>query len=1154
MRRISVCCLYGLFLSVFACSAAVAQELYGSIKGQIADPSGALVPQASVTATNTATGVIKKTMSDANGTFEFLQLPAGEYNVAIEKRGFKTYTVNRITLALNQIYVLSATLQLGQPTETIVVEADSAQVETSSSQLGTVVQSNDIVDLPLNGRNWTQLQQLAPGVMASSDRFGTAYSTSGGQTQQNSYLIDGADSINLLTNTAAIIPSPDAIQEFNLISSTINAEYSRNGGGILNAVIKSGTNQFHGTAFEFYRDTFLNDRTFGELTVPVFHQNQFGGTVGGPIWKNHTFFFFSYQGTRASEPQGGTSSLVTVLSSAQRGGDFSNGSGTCPFGANVSPIPLIDSTGIVQQAGTPYCTLFPTGVIPAADINPISSKLLSAYVPLPNTTNNEFSFNPTTTTRQDQGIVRVDHNFNSKDTLWGSLFVETFPTSDTLAFPPYGPNLPGFGDENTLHNTNATVDWTHTFSSSTLNEFRLSYNRVNQDFTVPQHVVSPSSAGFNITPQNPAVETLPLVSLTGLFNIGGTEYGPQFIVEQNYQLADNLSKVIGKHTLKFGFSGTRYNSDYVYNEWNSGDYTFGGTGTFSTGVPGADFILGFPDTYYQSNQGQLNSRSYEYYAYGQDAWKVRPDLTLNLGVGYQVDTPLNNLAFGGLANNCFHLGQQSAVFTTAPTGLLFPGDKGCSQSGYYTKYGHVGPRIGFAYSPDANHKLSIRGGFGIYYNRNVGELQNDFLTVPPFTLFLEGVASAPSGGSPSFANPWNGWLLSSTTPATVTAVQYPGGSPYPYVPPTPPGSNYSFPFYLTPAVTDPNLTSASTMNFNLNVQRELPGRMVLQVGYVGALGRHLNLVTNLDPISLAGAQACATSAFCIENHIYQDAYFPENFQLAPEGIPGYVLASLEEEFSGGASHYNSLQVRLDKHLSHGLSFGASYTWSHSIDNGSGFEDSTGISGVDVGLLTNPYNRALDIADSDFDARQRFVVNYSYQIPGVGRFTNNKVLTAVFSGWRFSGITTLQSGFPFTIYDSSSPSLTNCGCDTAFQVGKFVKLDPRTNPGHMYFNTSAFQEEPIGTLPTGASATGQPELRRNPFHGPGINQTDALLAKTIPIHEKLATELRLEAYNLFNHTEFAIPDGNIFTTQQFGEVFGTLNGVGRVVQLGAKLYF
>ncbi|MBV9404774.1 MAG: carboxypeptidase regulatory-like domain-containing protein, partial [Acidobacteriaceae bacterium] len=453
--------LLALLASGWLARISPAQEVYAQIKGTVTDPSGAAVQAADVTATNTRTAGSVTVPSGGDGSFAFLQLPVGSYDVTVTKNGFATFVERGITLALNQIYDLPVALEMGQMHASVEVQADPVQVDKFTTQLGNIVDAPKIVDLPLNGRNWTQLQQLSPGVVAASDRNGT-YATDGSQSQQNSYLINGADSIDLERNLPSIIPSPDAIQEFNLIDSTINPEFGRNSGGILNAIIKSGTNQFHAAAFEFYRDTFLNGRNLFQQSAPIYHQNQFGGTLGGPIWKDHTFFFVSYQGSRFRQPESGVSAQTTVFSSAQRNGYFPD----LATSTAVSPTPLVGESGLTYPAGTPYSVIFPTGHIPSADINPISQRLLG-YVPLPNASGNLYAFNPLQTGTQDQGIVRVDHTFSWKDALWASAFFEDSPTVSTL--PAFGASLPGFDQLDSRAYKQITADWTHTFSPTMLN-------------------------------------------------------------------------------------------------------------------------------------------------------------------------------------------------------------------------------------------------------------------------------------------------------------------------------------------------------------------------------------------------------------------------------------------------------------------------------------------------------------------------------------------------------------------------------------------------------------------------------------------------------------------------------------------------------------
>jgi hypothetical protein len=1130
-----------------------AQEVIAHIRGTVTDPSGAGVPGAEVKATNLQTQVSTTVTTADDGTYEFLSLAPGNYDVTVTKAGFRSYTAHNITLTINQIYSLPVALEVGEITQSVQVEAAPTQVETTSTQLGTVVDSKQIVDLPLLGRNWTQLQQLAPGVTGASDRFGTGmggnYASNGSESQQNSFLINGADSMDLGLNAPLIVPSPDAIDQFNFIDSTLNPEYGRNSGGVLNAIIKSGTNQFHGDAFEFYRDTFMNARDFFQVTPPVFHQNQYGGTFGGPIWKDHTFFFLSYQGTRNRAPDNNEiSNTMPVFTQAQRGGLFPDVASS----GNSSPIPLQGENGATYPAGTPYSTLFPNGQIPTADFNPLAVQLMNKYIPLPNFGSNQFSFNPVQISDNEQGLARIDHTFGNKDSLWATFFFEDDSALHSLSFEPQGISLPGFGESDTEREKQFTVQETHTFNPTTLNEFRVSYLRNIYPSVIPTNPGAPSSFGFSgINPQYGGSDTsMPFISLTGYFNMGFSPYGPQTRRENTYQLDDNFSKVVGSHTLKFGFDGRRYEVDQLYAAFNNGDYSFGGVGPYSTGDPAADFLLGIPDSFSQQSGGVQTFRSYEYYMYAQDSWKATNKLTLNYGLGWQVDTPLVEHRFGGEDINCFLPGQQSTIFPSAPTGLDFPGDPGCSSSGYHQHWDNVGPRFGFAYSPFKDNKTSIRGGFGIYFNRTEEELALQELSAAPFSA-ISGGASAV-GGQPGLINPFQNILNGQVVPSI-----------FPYTPPRP-GSAVNF-GALEPLefnAINPDFTDPYSMNFNLNVQHELPGAMVLQVGYVGSLGRHLELTTEGNPISPAGTAACAANPTCVGDSVIQNVAFPSHSLYAP----GNEIASVGLQDAVGVSNYNSLQVQLQKRLTHGLMFQAAYTWSHAIGDTAGYEGSGAAPGGFI-RIDDPYNFALDRGDLNFDARHRFVVNYNYQLP-IPKFNNP--LKYVLNDWVVAGITTVQTGFPVIVGDSNILSL-QCpglayiyyGCwDTPNVVGYPGIYNPRnatlafgSNPPqpNYYFNPNAFAQETPGVLG---------DEGRGNFHGPGINETDLSLFKNIRFTESRYVQLRLEAFNVFNHTNFeffnsvaAWEDINSPTT--FGRVTTALsdgNPTGRVLQLAAKIYF
>jgi len=1132
---------------------ATADEVYARIRGTVTDASGSIVQGAEVSASNTATGFSKTVASDADGSFQFLQLPVGMYDVTVTKPGFRKFTAQHIVLMLNQVYNLQPALEVGQVAETVTVEANPMQVESSVTQLQTVVDSQKIVDLPLIGRDWTQLQQLVPGVVAGSDRFGTvsrgnAYASNGSQSQQNSFLIDGADSNDIAINTPIVIPSPDAIQEFNFVTNTINPEYGRNSGGVLNAVIKSGTNQFHGGAFEFFRDTALNDPNFFRQPN-VFHQNQYGGTLGGPVVKDRTFFFISYQGTRARQAQalpGNT--LPTVFSQDQRNGFFPD----IAASTAKSPIPLVGENGETFPAGTQYNAIFPTGHIPSQDISPISQKLLTSYVPLPNAPGNLYSYSPVTTQTIDQGIAKIDHHFGQNDAVWVSTFIEDNPQLRALSFG--GSNLPGFAEDDTVSSKSFTAAWTHTFSPTMLNELRASYVRINFDSGEPATPVSPASLGFSgINPQNTVGVGVPFIGISGYFNLGFGIQGPAPRIDETYQLTDNLSKVIGTHTLKFGFTGERFAVSNPFAFENNGNYTFAGTGLYSTGDPGADFLLGIPDSYIQSSGAHQVERTYEYYFYAQDSWKIRRDLTLNYGVGYQIDTPLQNKYFGGEAFNCFRPGQQSTVFPTAPEGLDFPGDKGCTASGYNAHYDNFGPRFGFAYSPDAgwlsggrSQKFVIRGGFGIYFNRTEEELALQNLLAPPFALSSTGIGDV--GGNPSFANPFTDIASGQSIP-----------NKFPFAPPKPGDKTVNFAFFepLSINTTSPNFATPYAMNYNLNIQRELPGAMVMQIGYVGSQGRHLEVAYEGNPITLAGAAACAADATCVANRTIQQILYPSHTQYAP----GNTIASAGTQGTIGVSSYNSLQTSVRKNFSHGLTFTAGYTWSHSIDDGSGFEESSTQASSD-GRDFNIYNARLSRGDSAFDARHRFVASYDYELPRLRAWDNAFVKYGI-NGWRVSGITTFQTGFPFTPFDSGFRSLTCSalnyyGCsDGPNGVGAITTFDPRNssvvntvaNPANTtalpnyWFDPNQFTRQTFGMFGTSG---------RNSIHGPGINNTDLALQKEVLFSEARKLQLRLEAYNLFNHAQFNLPGANAASTSTFGRI--TSAHAGRLVQLGAKFYF
>lgn len=1142
--------LFAVFvtLALLPSPKAFAQNVYGTIRGTVTDPSGAVVPGANVEIRNEATGVVTKLQTDSQGTFVFPEVQPGTYDLTIAASGFMTNSVKGIEVNVNTIRQENIELKIGS-SQTVQVQAAGIQIETSDTQLKTTYQSQAIENLPLLGRNVVALQKDSPGVVESSDRFGT-FSTDGSQTAANAFLLDGADINDAPLQGPGITPNPDALSEFQVVVSTLNPEYSRNSGAIVLEQLKTGTNQFHGDAFEFYRDAGLDTRNYFSLKPSPLHQNVYGGTLGGPVFKNKLFFFLAYQGLRNSTS---VTQQTTVFSNAQRQGNF----GTETLSNN--PIPF-NVNGCVANGTLTWAQCFansPNGVvINPSEFNSISAKLLQQFVPQRNN-GQYYRFQTADGEGSDQGIIRIDYHPEEHDILWASSIFQSNPDHATLPF--VGATLPGFGMVDSRHTKIFNASWTHIFNSTTVNELRANYYRFVYAAVSPQQVVQPSSYGFDITPQSKQA-SLPYMGVQGYFTLGFSADGPQPRNDQTLVGTDNLSKVIGNHNMRFGVQVQRYTVNNPFYFVNNGYYGFDPSATYSSGDPAIDFLMGVPSFYEQSSGGVIDARAWEIYAYGQDNWKVSDTLTLNYGSGYDVETPYANLQFGGNAIVCYtNTDYQSKAFPGVP-GLKYPTDPGCNNAGGpTTKYTHLAPRVGFAWAPKAGPKVlvgepgtesfSVRGGFGVYYNRDQeeGALQN--LLDPPFGLVSFGY----SGGDPAFANPFASVTGTGSEP-----------NPFPFKFPTPgSGVTNAGVNYLDISTLARNNTVPTVYNYNLNIQRALPGQMILQIGYVGSLGRHLVITYESDPITPAGHQACLNDPTCVANSNLQHIIYPDhasNPRVDSGGNPYYI--SVGTQATEGVSNYNSLQVQLTKRPSNGLYFTLAYTYSHALDNGSGLE-SSGFNGH--GYNQYPGYSYLNYGDSDFDARQRFVAVYEYQIPIGSRLNRNYLTRLLLGGWNLGGITTLQTGFPVNITDTGQFNSLWCdqysfySCPDTPVTSNFripTKVAAANQQGFDWMDTSVFSQEKVGYFGN---------VKRGILHGPGYNYTNMDILKNFYLNKldrKMYVQLRLEAYNVFNHPNFAMPDGNF--TDGPGN-FGVISSViqpgingdpqpGRTVQIAGKFFF
>jgi hypothetical protein len=1180
--------LFALVLFASFSLAAHAFDVNGRIKGTVTDPTGAVVPNVDVTATNQLTGVKYTTKSSASGDYSFPELPVGTYTITATNAGFKTFQATGITLTIDQEYVEPIVFSTGSASETVEVAADTVQINTTDMQLNNIVSSSEMEELPLIGRSFTSLELIEPGVQASSDRFGT-FSVSGAQTQQSSFLVNGADINDIALNTPVISPNLDAIDQFDLIEGPLNAEYDRNSGGIVSATLKQGTNHVHGDAFEFYRDTFLNTPNFfaynfgsGGKTITPYHQNIFGGTLGGPILKDKLFAFGGYQGIHSRVPGGGGS--TTVYSNAERAGNFSDdlaaGGGNLGYNFLPNPIPsTISVAGCITGTDTWLsCATKLNGQFPTASYNPISAKLLSQYVPTANDGLNGYNFQSLSTTTDNQYLGRLDFALNPNNNFTFVGIYDHVVNAQTLPFT--GASLPGFGENNVETIQVYTFDYVRQFSSTLVNDFAVHYTRFNYQAVVPQNVVTPSSLGFNITPQDVAAASVPTIS-NGYFTLGFSTNGPQPRIDQNYMADDKVSKSFGRHNLKFGYDGRKFFVTNPFNAENSGSFSFGTSGPYSSGDPGLDFLLGNSSSYAQGSGALIQAYAWLNYFYAQDQWKVTDNLTLNYGLGYQIDTPLRSLQYGGLAVACYVPGQQSVIFPTAPTGLNYPGDKGCgTAAGAYTRLGDFGPRLGFAFTPNLGFlsggdgkKLSINGGFGIYYNRTEEETALQNLETPPFGGSSSGAADF--GGVPSFANPFADINGGQATGPNGAAGQASESNKFPFVFARK-GQNVDFsqyePMYVNTYNT--NFRSPYAENVQLSLEREFPSHVIARLSYVASLAHHNQTTTEANPISPAGHAAClADTAHCSS----QTTSFYRDYQ--PNEFPSHTTNPYTDPNSGeypyygfgvvgseGSSNYNSLQASVQKGLSHGLQFQLSYTYSHAMDEASSFENS----GFGIARGYNQFDTALNYGDAAFDVRHRIVFAPIYTVPKVQAGSAYQPLNLLLSGWQISGIVTAATGQPFDIaYDGSSSNSEWCSAGASFyacpdepnQLGPITRTNPRSRIGNRSNVTSWFTAKgdfavaPIGTFGN---------THRDEYHGPGINDTDMVLAKNFALNSEgtRRLQLRLTSANVFNHTQFNNPGGFTSTETGGGSTslytggLGQISGAaaGRVTQLAAKVYF
>jgi hypothetical protein len=1283
------------FLGFSSAAVAFAQSTGGRIRGTVTDPSGGAVSAATVQLVNEGTHLTREVQSGSNGEYIFIEVPIGSYEIDLTAPGFKKSVRKGIALDLNQVLTVDIVLQVGGSTDVVEVTGAPPVVDTTSTQLGAVVNERSSTQLPLNQRDVYQLLQLQPGVQSQlgndlffgSDKAGVV-TVNGGRGRSNNYTVNGGDGNDLFANLPAVEPSPDSIEEFRVISNSFDAEYGRNSGAVVNVVTKSGTNALHGSFYEFFRNDVLNAHpfTFTESPKPAFKQNQFGGTLGGPIRKDKTFFFASYEGRRVV--QGIVSQPVTVPTGAQESGDFSSGA---PFTGS-----LFDSTvaGVLQDrcgsgsslpanqrltpaasalvgnvAGggnpVPYSSIFAGNQIPTGCFDPVAVSLLQ-YVPGAGGSASQVLTVPKKTDRGDQFQIKVDHSFNNNQKTAIYYYFDDDNFLDPFAkFQAEGATLGNFPGVYATRTQQINASHTSTIGSTSVNELRFTYFREGQlRFDSPTRTNSIQDScgtgaaapfcftGVSDTPTlnaacaagalNPAdcgihsglgpeIEGVPFVQVNGGFTIGNNAGGQLPQVGNTFQVSDNFSKIVGTHSFKFG-GDVRYQKfdQLLYfdvNGWITFNSDSNICGPANPNLPpncsevigsdvGSDstypnYLLGLTNTYIQGSAQHELVRSKSVYLFAQDSWKIKPNLALNYGVRWEMNTPLADI---GQKVQTFRPGQRSTIYPCSldpsnplfatfgggeagcdaagvtPIGFVFPGDKGVPKGLTNTYFKAFAPRLGLNWSPGARDgwlskltggpgKTSISMGYGIFYNPIEQLVLEQFSAEPPFggSNFI-GSSSLQmpfvDQTGQAFTNPFTGILNPKR------------GQPLDW-------SNFASSVYF--GQFQPNMRPQYSDQYNLTIKRELPGDILVQVAYVGSQGHRLLATYEVNPGNpqtcndlAALGQGCGAfgedSPYVFTLPEGQVLHLPyvgggPNGQNIPCSITNPSSACVITGKAGGtpitlvgirayssplcdpltgigcptstnAPAFSGIFSEDTIAYSNYNSFQALFEkrFSHGLQFQASYTFSKSLDNASsFENALNPLNFNTTYGLSNYDARHRFVFNYVWDLP-IPKYDGFK--GKLLNGWEASGIISFQSGFPIRI--TSQDDVEELDNTFDFEAPGQPNLTAPFHTQDIRKNGGFVFDPSLFTNDTVTPGT-IGNAPRSICCGPGINNWDISFSKQTPIGERLRMEFRTDIFNVWNHAQFYTVDGNI---SNLGGTFGQVLHVRdpRLLQFALKFHF
>ncbi len=1085
MRSIVFCLV--LFAGVGLC-----QDPTGVIEGRVVDETASVVPGASVKIVHLETALTTEQETTQEGAFRFPLLAIGPYELAIKAEGFARVVQRPIKIGVGEIARLEVRLQVASSSETIFVEAATPLVSTADASLGRVVTGREITELPLNGRNFSQLGLLQSGVApptsgvvksGGSLRSGHAYAVNGQRPESNNFLVDGARTVNRVDGGFALRVPVDAIAEFRMLTHTAPPEYGGTSGSTTSVVTRSGGNDLHGVLYEFLRNDKLDARNFFSADVEPLKQNQFGATLGGPIRRDRAFFYGYYEGFRNRQ---GITRAAVVPTAEQREGDFSK----IIDPQTGQPRPLINFL-----TGEP----FPNNRIPAQMIHPISLNV-QEYYPLGNLGPSLFSSTQVGTNNYDQGGAKIDWTLSQQDAL--SLRFAHSAGSNINPLSIKGAGVPGFPVGDDITTTLLTVTETHQFSPYSVNAFRAAYFRNDFFFDKRFNQTPPRALGFEYESTLDLAEGPPFFNINGYAPVGDPITGPRDSLQNSFEVYDSLSWFHGKHSLKLGGEFRRTVIDARYGIASNGFFVFA---PFPASDPYANFLTGNPVVFFQAG-GDLarTMRNWDLAGFAQDEWRVHPKLTLNLGLRWEVITPLDEK---NDRLNAWAPGEQSTIRPDAPRGLLFPGDTGVSNAIAPIYSRALNPRFGVAWAPGEN--FSIRSGYGIFWDG--------------FTNGANAVLQAPVSALP--------WTQAYQIPGPFLNFANPFGS-------QPPFDQEGYPRPTTVLTIDRGMRPTYSQNWNFSLQRSFLRDFMVEAQYVGTKGTRVVRFIEANP---AVHGPGATSQNADRRRIYAGC--------GDTGACDFASAGLLVNATN--STYHAAQLSLSRRFSTGAGFQVSYWYSKALD----YVSSLNLSGSAPQLIAgendlpqNPFDWNAEHGPSLFDARHRLTASYIYSIPGFSNAEGAKKF--ILSGWQLNGILTLSGATPFTVYDTTNVSQQGSHPEVSgfFSSRPDLVADPNSGPRtvEQWVSPGAFRRlNPI----TEAGRFGN--AGRNVARGPGVGNFDISLVKAFAFNERTRLQFRAECFNLTNHANFSLPVNDL-ASPSFGRILEA--GPSRLIQFGLKLLF